>query len=120
MLFFVGCFLAAGCGDDEGEQDYYVRYTAAAEPGEGIDVTYVDEKGENRRVQTVAPGGEWQCVVGVVRKGFKAHVLASYVNGDGAVRSLRIEVCRGAEPFAVKAIAPMESSYFALTYVVEE
>lgn len=116
-FIFIASLFMAGCdkGDAEPERDYYVRYTAIAEPNRMVNMYFSNETGNNTGIHTAMPDGKFQYSVGPVMKGFKAELVVSYED-VGAVDFLSIEVARGAEPFVLKKSG---SDYFSLYDVVE-
>lgn len=93
----------------ETDANYYVKYTALAYGGVGY---------ENARIESVIVETEtgsktiepnvksWEETYGPVSKGFKAKIQAT-----GASKTVRIYVCRGEEPFVIKAEGSSSTSY---------
>lgn len=93
----------------ETDANYYVKYTALAYGGVGYEnariesVTVETETGS----KTIEPNVKsWEETYGPVSKGFKAKIQAT-----GASKTVRIYVCRGEEPFVIKAEGSSSTSY---------
>lgn len=93
----------------ETDANYYVKYTALAYGGIGYEnariesVTVETETGS----KTIEPNVKsWEETYGPVSKGFKAKIQAT-----GASKTVRIYVCRGEEPFVIKAEGSSSTSY---------
>ncbi|MDM8269570.1 hypothetical protein QUW50_11070 [Barnesiella viscericola] len=93
----------------ETDANYYVKYTALAYGGVGYEnariesVTVETETGS----KTIEPNVKsWEETYGPVSKGFKAKIQAT-----GASKTVRIYVCRGEEPFVIKAEGSSSASY---------
>lgn len=94
------CF--ASCDDDDDDADeYYVRYTVGATPGDDFFVSYLDQNGEERIVQGKNNDGKVEAIAGPVCRGFRASLAAS-VNGGQAPEYLKIDVSRDGNPFVQK------------------
>lgn len=87
------------CDDDEPTSNYYVRYSMGNDPDGEVFMSYMDTDGEHI-VQGKHAAGTVEVTVGPVRQGFEAAVSAC-VDGH-APEWLRIDVCRGTEPFVQK------------------
>ena len=99
LLSVSSVFIA--CDGDEPESEYYVRYTAIAEPLKEVNMYFTD--------------GKFQYCIGPVKRGFKAGLTVSYVTG-GAVSFLSIEVAKDTEPFVIKS---QGTNYFTQKYTIE-
>lgn len=116
IALFIACLTLIGCNhDDEPTLDYYVRYTAIAQPNEKVSMGFSSEPGKSKLIQTSMPDGKFQYCVGPVHKGFKADLVVSYDAG-GAVEYLSIEVAKGSEPFVLKKSG---SNFWDLEYTIE-
>lgn len=115
-IIFTSCLFLTGCHhDDEPAVDYYVRYTAIALPNTDVRMSFSNEPGNYKLIQTSMPDGKFQYCVGPVNKGFKADMVVSYEAG-GPVDYLSLEVARGAEPFVLKKHT---TNGYDLEYIIE-
>lgn len=98
LCLVCGATLTA-CSDDEPATTYFVRYSMGNDPDGEVFMSYMDTDGEHI-IQGKHATGKVDVTVGPVEQGFEAGVAAS-VDGH-APEWLRIEVCRGSEPFVQK------------------
>lgn len=115
-FFCIACFLVTSCQDDDMEE-YYVRYTAIAEPGREVHVSFANETGKTTSIHAAMPDGKFQYAVGPVRRGFKAHLSASYEEVGGAVDFLSVEVAEEDRPFVLKK--SYSNNTFDIIYTIE-
>ncbi len=113
LLSVSSVFIA--CDSDEPESEYYVRYTAIAEPLKEVNMYFTDVTGDNTYLKAAMPDGKFQYCIGPVKRGFKAGLTVSYVTG-GAVSFLSIEVAKDTEPFVIKS---QGTNYFTQKYTIE-
>lgn len=93
----------------ETKANYYVKYTALAYGGLGyenarIESVTVETETGTKTIETNVKS--WEETYGPVSKGFKARVQAT-----GTSKPVRIYVCRGEEPFVIKAEGSSSASY---------
>ncbi len=111
-----------GCGDnnepdDSYSSDYYVKYEASVSSSNyGKTVEYTVETDIGRK--TFVGGKTFEQTFGPVKKGFKASVRADAGNYYGAECNVKIYVCRGNEPFALKA-NQSGSTNVAVSYTID-
>ena len=91
------------------DANYYVKYTALAYGGLGyenarIESVTVETETGTKTIETNVKS--WEETYGPVSKGFKARVQAT-----GTSKTVRIYVCRGEEPFVIKAEGSSSASY---------
>lgn len=102
MALVISALCFASCDDDDDDTDeYYVRYTVSANPGDDFFVSYLDEHGKEHIVQGTENSGKVETIVGPVRQGFRASLAAS-VNGGQAPEYLQIDVSCDGNPFVRK------------------
>ena len=103
LLLFTLSLVLCGCSnDDDLSADYYVKYeaTVTSQYGGSIKYTVNTETGS----ETFESGKSFSQIFGPVKKGFQASITAdskalNYVSNS----NVKIYVCRGSEPFALKA-----------------
>lgn len=88
--------------DTETKDNYYVRYEASIPSGYSGKVTVNTEIGP----QTFSTGRVYTETFGPVTKGFQASIKVS-----GYCEKTYIYVCRGEEPFVIKAEGKSSASY---------
>lgn len=106
LLILAVCSLAlAGCKKAEDTPNYYIQYHIYSIYGHAmsLNATYTDETGNPKHVTSNNHSFNFEYVVGPVPYGFKASL-----NGVGG---LRISVCRGSEPWMIKAEGTGSISY---------
>lgn len=116
----IGGTALTGCdNDDDTPNDYYIRYTAKADIGEAVTISYTDEKGENRYHQSTCTDGQVQYTIGPVGKGFNAKLSAYYTDKGGPVHSLYIEAARQSGVFVTKCATSTDGSYYNISWKTE-
>lgn len=103
LLGFTSCFTDS--------TDYYVKYVAKVDVDGYASIsyvaesqyTYVSEKGPE--TVDLTNKSNWSTTIGPLKKGFVASLsgYAVVVNASSAPMTLGIYVCRGDEPFVLKA-----------------
>ncbi len=102
LIIIFNIFLSSCSHHDEPSEDYYVRYTAIAQPNSKIRMSFRNESGENTYIDASMPDGKFQYCVGPVKVGFEAKLRASYYDAGGYTDYLSIEVANGCGPFVLK------------------
>ena len=103
MLPLIGCSEEPEYNNtSEPEKEYYVKYEATVTSvylTNNITYTVNTERG----IQTFKSGKSFSQTFGPFEKGFKASINVDATNLDQASTDAKIYVCRGSEPFALKA-----------------
>lgn len=95
-------FILFSCSDDEPSSAYYVKYEASVKSvyiGDNIKYTVKTENG----FKTYTSGKSYSQTFGPVKKGFNAKITADARDWNIADCEVKIYVCRGEEPFALKS-----------------
>lgn len=124
LLLFSLSFIVFGCGGDNDDEpntpgsvaEYYVKYEASIVSYRNGTVKYTvnTETGE----KIFSSGKSFSQTFGPVEKGFHASIKVDAKNVVGASSNIRIYVCRGNEPFALKANKSGESTVSA-SYTID-
>lgn len=111
LLLFVIPLLSGCEKESEIQSDsYYVRYEynlSFISPIGGS--SYVNKtisiSTDLGTIEVATISNSYTETIGPVKKGFTANISVKYDNGDkGGTTGLKIYVCRGSEPFALKAV----------------
>lgn len=123
-IFFVAMlFVFSGC-NDSGEPDnpsaggeYYVKYEAYVKSiYVGYTVKYTVDTDKGRQVFEAS--NSFSQTFGPLKKGFKTSITADASSCYRADCDVRIYVCRGQEPFALKA-SNSGDKIVSATYVID-
>ena len=102
LIFVLGCARDDEPNDMSSNAEYYVKYEAIVESvyiGNSIKYTVNTDKGS----YTFTTGKTFSQTFGPFNKGFRASITADASSWNQAKCDVRIYVCRGSEPFALKA-----------------
>lgn len=108
ILLILLSIITNGCVEDKDEPnndvEYYVKYEADVRnsyAGSGNDIKYTVNTDNGSK--TFANGSSYSQVFGPVKKGFNAYITVDARRWSNARCNVKISVCRGNEPFALKA-----------------
>lgn len=110
ILFISLTLVLCGCGNDKEDElndlssntEYYIKYEATVTSiyiGNTIKYTVSTETG----LQTFKSGKSFSQVFGPFKKGFNASITVDASDWYQADCEVRIYVCKGSQPFALKA-----------------
>ncbi len=101
-FFCIACLFVTGCEEDDDMEEYYVRYTAVAQPGRSVHMSFTNETGKTTSIRATMSDGKFQYAVGPVRRGFEAHLYVEYEEDGGPVDFISVEVAEEDRPFVLK------------------
>lgn len=114
MVLAMMAVVTTSCGDDETEQDYYVRYVVSVKPGQTISIGYTAPGGTRYTGDIICGTGDWNVTVGPVKSGFEATITVSCQYPE-TTQYVAIEAGTGNGPLAQKEIV---QKCVSMSYVV--
>lgn len=109
LVYVILCVLPLllSCDKDTSSADYYVKYeynlSSSASYGNKYINKTISVNTESGIKDFTTSSNSFSETFGPVKKGFNAAITVKYESASDGTTNLRIYVCRGEEPFALKA-----------------
>lgn len=125
VLFCSLCFIFWSCGNDNEDEpnnntsnEYYVKYEASitSKYKGTINYTVNTENGKTK----FSSGNSFSQTFGPVRKGFHASITSDASDlYSVSMNAVKIYVCRGSEPFSLKATNSSSEDIVSTSYTID-
>lgn len=124
LLLLSLSFILWGCGNDDDEPndpssgEYYVKYEASITSSK-IGTIYYTVNTDNGQTK-ISGGKSFSQTYGPVKKGFHASIKSNANNlYEVSMNEVKIYVCRGSEPFSLKASSSSRNKHASTSYTID-